>query len=74
VHVRDERQLGIRLAGHDPLPVGELVSAVVDGNHIHDDSVHGGLLESAERYFQGWKHPPETAHHRSDGGFTLLRR
>jgi len=52
------RHFRISLSSNHPARVVELVSAVVDGNDVHQHDVFGAFVQSRHFDFERWKHPP----------------
>lgn len=50
--------LRIRLAGHHPARVVELIATVVGGHDVHQHDVLGSLVQARQAHLEGRKHPP----------------
>ena len=57
VDVHAFRHLRIRLAGHHPARIVELVAAVVDGDDVDEQDVLGAFVEAADLDLERRKHP-----------------
>ena len=57
VDVQPSRHLGVRLAGHHPLAVVELVAAVIHRHDVHQQDVLGLLVQSRHFDFERREHP-----------------
>ena len=56
VDIHPLRHLGVRLAGHDPPAVVELVSEVVRSHHVQQQDVLGLGVETRETKLHLWEH------------------
>jgi len=57
VNVHPLGHFGIRLAGHHPAGVVELVAAVVHGDDVDEEDVLGTFIQTTDLHLEGWEHP-----------------
>jgi len=64
VDVHSLRHLGVRLTGHDPARVVELVPALVHWNNVHHEDVLAASLQPANLHLERREHSPRIVNHR----------